>query len=278
MRRRLLLTALALILVLFASNVVTAQESDQPPYLGVTFTEHEGGVLITRVIPDSPAAEAGLQAGDVITAVDGDGVTRESFADVISSHAIGDTLEFAVLRGEEALELEVVLGEQPDTEVFQPPLPMDAFTYIQEGDKQIWQIRSLTENHPLYEAGLRSGDTITAFNGQVYGPGELREFLSGVEDDETVTVTVERDGQTMEMDVPASALETLDRFSLAFSFSDDEGVQIPFNEFFRFEPFDFFGPRDSLFDRLEEMLDRFFGDEGFEFDMPEGARPEQPNV
>lgn len=278
MKRTIVVLALAFILVLSAINVVTAQENVQPPYLGITFTEHEGGVLVTRVIPNSPAAEAGIKIGDVITAVDGDGITYESFADVIGDHVIGDTLPLTILRDEEGIELDVVLGEQPETDVFQSPLLMNAFAFIQEGDKQIWQVRSLTESHPLYQAGLRSGDTIMEFDGESYSPGKLREFLSDLEDSATVTVTVERNGKKMEMDVPASSLETLDRFSLAFSFSDDAGEPIPFNDFFSFEPFRFFGPRDSLFDRLEEMLDRFFGEEGFQFELPEGVRPEQPNV
>ena len=213
MRRTILLLGLVLVLLLSAVNVVTAQESVQPPYLGLTFAEHEGGVIVTRVIPDSPAADAGIKVGDVITAVDDDGITFESFADVIGSHAIGDSLSFALLRDEETVQLEVVLGKQPDTDAFQSPLPMDAFAFVQNGDEQIWQVRSLTENHPLYEAGLRAGDTITEFDGEIYSPGELREFLSGLEADEMVTVTVERDGEEMSVDVPASSLETTRRAS-----------------------------------------------------------------
>jgi C-terminal processing protease CtpA/Prc len=40
-------------------------------YFGV----HDGGVLITSVTENSPAAKAGLKAGDVITAIDGEKVT-----------------------------------------------------------------------------------------------------------------------------------------------------------------------------------------------------------
>jgi hypothetical protein len=40
---------------------------------------------------------------------------------------------------------------------------------------------------------------------------------------------------------------------------------IPFNEFFNFEPFKFFGERDALFDMLEDMLNRYFGSESFQF-------------
>lgn len=278
MKRVLFATALVLILVLSAASIATAQDTDQRPYLGLTFAQHDDGIIVTRVVPDSPADEAGIQSGDVITGVDGEDITFESFADMIGDHQISDTLSLTLLRDQESLDLDVVLGEEPETDVFGLPLPMDAFTFIREGDEELWQIRSLTENHPLYEAGLRSGDAITEFNGEVYSPGQLRSFLSDLADDATVTVTVKRDDEELEMDVPASALETLDRFSLGFSFSDDAGEQIPFNDIFGFEPYDFFGPEDSLFDRLDEMMNRFFGDEGFQFDLPNGLRPEQPSI
>ncbi|MGH9902161.1 MAG: S1C family serine protease, partial [Pyrinomonadaceae bacterium] len=55
-------------------GVTTSGLTDQlAEYFGV---ERGGGVLVTSVRADSPAAKAGLRAGDVITAVDGERVTR----------------------------------------------------------------------------------------------------------------------------------------------------------------------------------------------------------
>ncbi len=41
------------------------------PRLGVYGSAHEGGCLVTEVVPASAAEKAGLQAGDVVVAVDG---------------------------------------------------------------------------------------------------------------------------------------------------------------------------------------------------------------
>jgi serine protease Do len=52
------------------------QLEELTPQLGEYFGAKDGGVLVTSVTADSPAAAAGLRAGDVITSIDGDRVRR----------------------------------------------------------------------------------------------------------------------------------------------------------------------------------------------------------
>jgi S1-C subfamily serine protease len=80
-------------------------------------TAHPGPVILD-VTPDSPADQAGLQAGDVIVAVDGQEITGESnLADLIAAYEPGDTVILQVERpGEESAEVAVELGEHPDEE------------------------------------------------------------------------------------------------------------------------------------------------------------------
>jgi C-terminal processing protease CtpA/Prc len=263
-----LTTILALFLLLFTFNVVTAQENAQTPFLGIGFSVDESGIVVTKVLPDSPAATAGLAEGDIITAIDGETVDVNKLPEAIHSFDVGNQVELSILRDSEPLSLDVTLSNVPVATPATPRLPMDAFAYVQNGEEKVWQIRSLTENNPLYEAGLRAGDTITEFDGQVYDPTAFRSFLTDLEEDATVAVTVERGDETLEIDVPAPALQALDRFSLGFSFSDNAGALVPFNEFFDFEPFEFFGEQDSLFNMFEDMLERYIGPEGFQFNIP----------
>jgi len=88
------------------------------------------GALVAEVVPDGPADEAGIEAGDqdlrfqgqevtgggdVIVSVDGQEVIAESdLAEAVSGHGPGDAVVIEVLRDGETEELEVELGERPE--------------------------------------------------------------------------------------------------------------------------------------------------------------------
>jgi membrane-associated protease RseP (regulator of RpoE activity) len=58
------------------------------------------GALIKTVVADSPAARAGLKAGDVITAVDGQLISdAASLRDRVQAHAAGDEITLTVVTG-----------------------------------------------------------------------------------------------------------------------------------------------------------------------------------
>ena len=91
------------------------------PYMGVTVmdvTEQTqlygipAGVAIQSVAEGSPAEQAGLQAGDVITAVNGAAMTSDELVDMVGDASIGDVLELAIYRQGQTLTLSVTIGEQ----------------------------------------------------------------------------------------------------------------------------------------------------------------------
>jgi regulator of sigma E protease len=95
---------------------VTPAVRDQESDLGVTLRLGDIGInrvlpaRIGTVVPDSPAEKAGIESGDVITAIDGAPVT--SFEDVINmvGPAAGRTLAITVDRAGTARTIEVVPG------------------------------------------------------------------------------------------------------------------------------------------------------------------------
>ncbi|HUP86188.1 MAG TPA: trypsin-like peptidase domain-containing protein [Acidimicrobiales bacterium] len=83
-------------------------------WLGVDGASRNGA-YVHNVRADSPAAAAGIVAGDVITAIDGSGVASMSaLAGRLRSRKPGDTVRLSVVRGASTLEVRATLGERPD--------------------------------------------------------------------------------------------------------------------------------------------------------------------
>ncbi len=89
-------------------------------WVGVGLSSHERGVLIAAVYADTPAAAAGLIAGDVITRFDGATLSdSDALVRRVGSHRAGEEVTLQVLREGELEELTMVLGERPGREQMQ---------------------------------------------------------------------------------------------------------------------------------------------------------------
>jgi S1-C subfamily serine protease len=93
-------------------------EEIRTAFLGVTGTDTtsgQAGALINGVIPNSPADDAGLRVGDLVTGYNGQRI--ESFADlgaVVRASQPRDQVTLTVQRGDEEMAIEVTLVERTD--------------------------------------------------------------------------------------------------------------------------------------------------------------------
>src|SRR6201996_130275 len=72
-----------------------------------------GGVLVSVVTPNGPAAKAGIQAQDVITSVDGKSIKNgDELVGIISEKQPGSTVRLGVLRGGKPLTLDVGIADR----------------------------------------------------------------------------------------------------------------------------------------------------------------------
>jgi serine protease Do len=134
--------------------------------------DEDAGVLLTRVFRDTPADEAGLRQGDIITRIDGQPV--DDTLGVRNKAAFarpGEALSLEVFRDGASSEVELVVGEQPpgllDLDL---PEQGDAsrlgFTLEDPpegtGNALVADVR---RGSPAWNAGIRRGDRIFAIDG-----------------------------------------------------------------------------------------------------------------
>lgn len=239
MRKQLLtLTLAALVLALSAitAGLSYAQNDDETtrPWLGVQIQDAEGGVAVMMVMPDSPAQAAGLQAGDLISAVNGSEFsTAEALIAQISELQVGDEVTLSVLRGEEALEISATLGEAP-ADVFSPAMPampMDGMGMMPFGEGRVFMMgpvlgvqyhtidSTFAQNAGLSaeagalvlyvlpessasDAGLQAGDLITAVDGIALDDERtLDDLIADYEVGDSLTLTVQRAGEEQSLSV-----------------------------------------------------------------------------
>ena len=110
------------------------------PYIGVTVTDVSSesqsyglpqGAAVRSVVEGSPAAEAGLQENDIITAANGDAITGSNdLVKLVKAASAGDTLELTVYRQGQTVTVTLTVGEQK-----QDALPAQTTDNTQSGSQ-----------------------------------------------------------------------------------------------------------------------------------------------
>lgn len=230
--------------VLLAGGVAVAQT---PSWLGVSVADgQDGGVQIEGVEDGGPAAVAGLASGDVVLEFDGMRVVGvRQFRRLVRETPAGRTVSLRIQRGDEERTLEITTGSGSGLEDFTEAIPgayrdlsalagrvrdampdfsvsvsmsvrgvrVDPMTpQLREFfgvDPGIGVLVSSVETGSVGErSGLRAGDVIVRVDGRsVDSPGEFRRRVVR---DETVTLSIARDGSDLELTLdPASTSREL---------------------------------------------------------------------
>ena len=98
------------------ADTIIAGGKVQHAYLGISVgdTTSGTGAQIERVVPSSPADKAGLQAGDVITAINSTSITdANDLTAGISAYAPGDKVTLKITRNGSTKSIVVTLGVRP---------------------------------------------------------------------------------------------------------------------------------------------------------------------
>lgn len=206
-------------------RTLTARLADRngTPYLGVkpfgvdTRFKVEalplaGGAVIVDVVPGSPAETAGLKKGDQVLSVDGEDLTAENdLTQIVKSRKPGDVLTLKVQQpGEEAREVTVTLGENPDAAgmaflgVTYAPRARQFFNLptLPSGAESGAFVGNVVKDSPADRAGLKVGDVITAIDGQaITTPSEAIDALAAHKPGDSVTLTVRHANQATDTQI-----------------------------------------------------------------------------
>ena len=193
---------------------VTVQDLNQP--LAESFgLKRPDGALVSQVAPGSAAAAAGLKAGDVITHVNGEALSRSgSLSSVIGMSAPGDKVRLSVWRDKSSVELDAKLGSAtPADEAvadaggdaaqgprlglsLRPLQPQERQQARLEGGMVVEQVSGAAER-----AGIEAGDVLLAINGKpVSSIEQIRDVLKS--QPKSVALLVQRDGNQIFVPVP----------------------------------------------------------------------------
>jgi len=224
--------AVALLLAVGVGSLAAAEGAPSWGWLGVRIRDlseqemdeiskrhgiREGfGAMIVEVIPETPAAGAGLMAGDVVVAVgDRPVVDTRALQRLVGRARVGDAVNVTVLRIEGRRRLPVRLAAMPDAVVAERVAAEFGFLVRDaEGQPELGGARpseqpavgAVLRGSRAEAAGLRAGDVLLEVNGRpVVSAHAAREALAGVSIRSALPLTVRRGEQQVELVIERAA-------------------------------------------------------------------------
>jgi serine protease Do len=156
------------------------------------------GVIVDERMADSPAAKAGLETGDIITAVNGKPIKdAREFARTVAGLAPNSAVKFDVMRNGEAKSLTATLTQMPDERTAAADTNADAPAANTphlglavepardtDGSAQKGVVVTAVEpDSPAAQQGITPGDVILDVNGkQVGNAADIRKAMTEAKD------------------------------------------------------------------------------------------------
>lgn len=194
------------------------QDIDENLARGLNVRQNSG-VYVSEVIPNSPAAKAGLEDGDIIIEFDGDKMNKSGdLFNKVATTKVGKQVVVKYIRNGKERTTKVTIEIKADEEGLVPGaksnskdanarswMDLDVSNVTPELSQRL-QIRAnergvvvvnMTQTSKAFEAGLRPGDIIKAINGRtIANINDYNNFVRNNGNDESFTITIKRSKMT----------------------------------------------------------------------------------
>ncbi len=192
---------------------VTNLNDDAAEAFGVDST---AGALVSLVVAEGPAEEAGLRNGDIIVRVDEHDVAdTRSLIDYVAAKTPGATVDVRIIRNRRVIDKRITLGERDAERVTEPPEEDESkalewlglqYQDLTPGIRQmqgldpdfegVW-VTDVSASSPFVDEGLRPRDIITEINGEpVRRSEQFAETISEMESGNFLRLYVQRFSET----------------------------------------------------------------------------------
>ena len=222
----------------FARKELQNIGKQERPILGIFEAEDEAersGLVIGTVISGKGAEAAGLQPGDVITAVDGATITGTgALRAVLADHKAGDRVPVTYQRNGKTLQTEVALSTDRNSFSYttqRNPFAVFIGVYTSDwaADGRGVKVTGIVDDTPAKQSGVQVGDIILAFDGQpVNTQPELLRERDKHQPGERFRLTILRDGAHLTIDAtfkPCKTDETLEPVNEVVELASEEKAQ-----------------------------------------------------
>lgn len=184
----------------------TFAEESSPSSLGaVVIARADGKLVVTDLVPDSAAATAGLQDGDVVVSLDGHFITEvDEFHEFLAAHP-AQPVRLVVLR--DGAERTIVLHEAPGGSRAAEVRPALGVRFVQ-GTQVI--LAEVLAGSPADLAGLQPEDHLVAVNREVIASTDhFITLVAAVPYDETLELTYVRNQERRWADITPAAWDVV---------------------------------------------------------------------
>jgi serine protease Do len=187
-----------------------------PVWLGLDFQDLDAGLadalavpqgvsgaLVNRVREESPAGEAGVRRGDVVTHVDRRAIpSARAFFEILETSSVSQTLEVTLWREGRKRSVSVEVAEIPDSHVrtlVHELLGLD----LKRHETGAYLVDAVRRGGGAARVGVRNGDRLLGINGRSLSDDDtLRRAILELRGRDRALVVVQRGNDTYHVTIP----------------------------------------------------------------------------